>query len=97
VPVVGQSAFASLGDDLGLARTDVILGQMLEYQGRFAEAQSVIGSALSLSSGHASARDGGGAREAWEESVLILEVLHHPATVEVRSRLGSRTLRCVGS
>jgi transcriptional regulator with XRE-family HTH domain/tetratricopeptide (TPR) repeat protein len=194
-----QSAFASLGDDLGLARTDVILGQMLEYQGRFAEALSVIGSALSLSSGHASedpnmalvrasalngsawnnvqlgelstARanclqaielcraigyspgeagtwdtlgvvwqrlgdhasavtcflnaitldremgnrydlamvllhlgdtyaltgDGVGAREAWEESVLILEVLHHPATGEVRSRLGSLTLRSVAS
>ena len=49
-----QSAFAALGDDLGLARTDVILGQTLEYQGRFDEALSVIGSALSLSSGHAS-------------------------------------------
>jgi tetratricopeptide (TPR) repeat protein len=194
-----QSAFASLGDDLGLARTDVILGQMLEYQGRFTEALSVVGSALSLSSGHATedpnmalvrasalngsawnnvqlgelstARanclqaielcraigyspgeagtwdtlgvvwqrlgdhasavtcflnaitldremgnrydlamvllhlgdtyaltgDGVGAREAWEESVLILEVLHHPATGEVRSRLGSLTLRSVAS
>ena len=192
-----QSAFAALGDDLGLARTDVILGQMLEYQGRFGEALSVIGSALSLSSGHASedpnmalvrasalngsawnnvqlgelstARanclqaielcraigyspgeagtwdtlgvvhqrlgdhasavtcfrnaitldremgnrydlamvllhlgdtyaltgDGDGAREAWEESVLILEELHHPATGEVRSRLGGQTLRYV--
>jgi tetratricopeptide (TPR) repeat protein/DNA-binding XRE family transcriptional regulator len=194
-----QSAFAALGDDLGLARTDVILGQTLEYQGRYGEALSVIGSALSLSSGHASedpnmalvrasalngsawnnvqlgelstARsnclqaielcraigyspgeagtwdtlgvvwqrlgehasavpcflnaitldremgnrydlamvllhlgdtyamtgDGVGAREAWEESVLILEVLHHPATGEVRARLGGLTLRSVAS
>jgi transcriptional regulator with XRE-family HTH domain/Flp pilus assembly protein TadD len=194
-----QSAFAALGDDLGLARTAVILGQTLEYQGRFDEALSVIGSALSLSSGHAgqdpnmalvrasalngsawnnvqlgelsTARsnclqaielcraigyspgeagtwdtlgvvwqrlgehasavtcflnaitldremgnrydlamvllhlgdtyamtgDGVGAREAWEESVLILEVLHHPATGEVRSRLGGLTLRSVAS
>ena len=46
-----QSAFASLGDDLGLARTDVILGQTLEYQGRYGEALAVISAALSLSSG----------------------------------------------
>jgi hypothetical protein len=184
-----QSAFASLGDDLGLARTDVILGQTLEYQGRYGEALSVVGAALSLSSGcaledpnmalvrasalngsawnnvqlgelstarsnclqaielcraigyspgeagtwdtlgvvdqrlgdHASAvtcflnaitldremgnrydlamvllhlgdtyaltGDGVGAREAWEESVTTLEVLHHPTAGEVRSRL----------
>ena len=49
-----QSAFESLGDDLGLARTDVILSQTLEYQGRHAEALSVIGSALLLSTGRAS-------------------------------------------
>jgi transcriptional regulator with XRE-family HTH domain/tetratricopeptide (TPR) repeat protein len=48
-----QATFASLGDDLGLARTDVILGQTLEYQGRYGEALSVIASALALSSGHA--------------------------------------------
>ncbi|MGD0698781.1 MAG: helix-turn-helix domain-containing protein [Trebonia sp.] len=184
-----QATFASLGDDLGLARTEVILGQTLEYQGRYTEALSVIASALALSSGHASgdpnmalvrasalngsawnnvqlgelstARgyclqaielcrsigyspgeagtwdtlgvvwqrlgdhrsavtcflnavtldremgnrydlamvllhlgdtyastgDGIGAREAWEESVMILEALHHPSTGEVRSRL----------
>jgi tetratricopeptide (TPR) repeat protein/DNA-binding XRE family transcriptional regulator len=194
-----QSAFASLGDDLGLARTDVILGQTLEYQGRYGEALAVVSAALSLSSGcaledpnmalvrasalngsawnnaqlgelstaranclqaielcraigyspgeagtwdtlgvvhqrlgdHASAvtcflnaitldremgnrydlamvllhlgdtyaltGDGDGARAAWEESVLILEVLHHPATGEVRSRLSSLTLRSVAS
>ena len=46
-----QSTFASLGDDLGLARTNVILGQTLEYQGRYSEALAVIGDALSLSSG----------------------------------------------
>ena len=192
-----QSAFASLGDDLGLARTDVILGQTLEYQGRYREALAAVSAALSLSSGHAledpnmalvrasalngsawnnaqlgelsTARanclqaielcraigyspgeagtwdtlgvvwqrlgdhasavtcflnaitldremgnrydlamvllhlgdtyaltgDGVGARAAWEESVLILEVLHHPTAGEVRSRLGSLTLRSV--
>ena len=194
-----QSAFAALGDDLGLARTDVILGQTLEYQGRYGEALGVIGDALSLSSGrawkdpnmalvrasalngsawnnvqlgelstarsncqqaielcrsigyspgeagtwdtlgvvwqrlgeHASAvtcflnaitldremgnrydlamvllhlgdsyaltGDGVGARAAWEESVMILEVLHHPSTGEVRSRLGSLALQSVVS
>ena len=183
-----QSAFAALGDDLGLARTDVILGQTLEYQRRFDEALSVMDDALVLSSGlpddpnmtlvrasalngaawnnvqlgdlstartfclqaielcrsigyspgeagtwdtlgvvwqrlgdhraavpcflnavtldremgnrydlamvllhlgdtYASTGDDVGAREAWEESVLILDVLHHPSAVEVRSRL----------
>ncbi len=192
-----QSAFASLGDDLGLARTDVILGQTLEYQGRYREALAVVSAALSLSSGcaledpnmalvrasalngsawnnaqlgelstaranclqaielcqaigyspgeagtwdtlgvvdqrlgdHASAvtcflnaitldremgnrydlamvllhlgdtyaltGDGVGARAAWEESMLTLEVLHHPTAGEVRCRLGSLTLRSV--
>jgi tetratricopeptide (TPR) repeat protein len=194
-----QSAFGSLGDDLGLARTDVILGQTLEYQGLFGEALSVIGLALELSSGaasedpnmalvrasalngsawnnvqlgelstarsnclqaielcraigyspgeagtwdtlgvvwqrlgehvsavtcflnaitldremgnrydlamvllhlgdsYASTGDGVGAREAWEESVRILEVLHHPSAGEVRSRLASLTLRYVAN
>ena len=46
-----QSTFATLGDDLGLARTDVILGQTLEYQRRFNEALAVMGDALVLSSG----------------------------------------------
>jgi len=183
-----QSTFAALGDDLGLARTDVILGQTLEYQRRFDEALSVMGDALLLSSGlpddpnmtlvrasalngaawnnvqlgdlstartfclqaielcrsigyspgeagtwdtlgvvwqrlgdhgaavtcflnavtldremgnrydlamallhlgdtYASTGDSVGAREAWEESVMILEVLHHPSAGEVRSRL----------
>ena len=183
-----QSAFAALGDDLGLARTDVILGQTLEYQRRFDEALSVMDDALALSSGlpddpnmtlvrasalngaawnnvqlgdlstartfclqaielcrsigyspgeagtwdtlgvvwqrlgdhraampcflnavtldremgnrydlamvllhlgdtYASTGDDIGAREAWEESVLILEALHHPSAGEVRSRL----------
>jgi transcriptional regulator with XRE-family HTH domain/tetratricopeptide (TPR) repeat protein len=183
-----QSTFAALGDDLGLARTDVILGQTLEYQRRFDEALSVMGDALVLSSAlpddpnmtlvrasalngaawnnvqlgdlstartfclqaielcrsigyspgeagtwdtlgvvwqrlsdhraavtcflnavtldremgnrydlamvllhlgdtYASTGDGVGAREAWEESVMILEALHHPSAGEVRSRL----------
>jgi tetratricopeptide (TPR) repeat protein len=183
-----QSTFAALGDDLGLARTDVILGQTLEYQRRFDEALSVMGDALLLSSGlpddpnmtlvrasalngaawnnvqlgdlstartfclqaielcrsigyspgeagtwdtlgvvwqrlgdhraavtcflnavtldremgnrydlamvllhlgdsYASTGDGVGAREAWEESVMILDALHHPSAGEVRSRL----------
>jgi tetratricopeptide (TPR) repeat protein len=183
-----QSTFAALGDDLGLARTDVILGQTLEYQRRFNEALSVMGDALVLSSGlpddpnmtlvrasalngaawnnvqlgdlstartfclqaielcrsigyspgeagtwdtlgvvwqrlgdhgaavtcflnavtldremgnrydlamvllhlgdtYACTGDGVGARAAWEESVMILEALHHPSAGEVRSRL----------
>jgi tetratricopeptide (TPR) repeat protein len=45
-----QSTFRELGDDLGLARTDVIMGQMFEYEGRYTEALSVISDALLLSS-----------------------------------------------
>ena len=45
-----QSTFRALGDDLGLARTEVIMGQTLEYEGRYAEALSVINDALLLSS-----------------------------------------------
>ena len=52
---------------------------------------------LHLGDTYALTGDGVGAREAWEESVLILEVLHHPATGEVRSRLGGLTLRSVAS
>jgi tetratricopeptide (TPR) repeat protein len=44
-----QSAFKALGDDLGLARTDVISSQALEFQGRHAEALAVMGDALRLS------------------------------------------------
>ena len=44
-----QTAFRQLGDDLGLARTDVILSQTFEFQGRFAEALAVVGDALRLS------------------------------------------------
>src|SRR6185437_7867309 len=44
-----QSAFRELGDDLGLARTDVIFSQALEFQGRFAEALAVMDDALRLS------------------------------------------------
>jgi tetratricopeptide (TPR) repeat protein len=44
-----QRAFSQLGDDLGLARTDVIVSQTLEFQGRFAEALAVMGDALRLS------------------------------------------------
>ncbi|MCW2896310.1 MAG: family transcriptional regulator [Actinomycetia bacterium] len=44
-----QSTFRELGDDLGLARTDVILSQTFEFQGRFAEALAVMGDALRLS------------------------------------------------
>jgi tetratricopeptide (TPR) repeat protein/transcriptional regulator with XRE-family HTH domain len=43
-----QTWFRSLGDDLGLARTEVIFSQTLEYQGRFAEALAVIGNARRL-------------------------------------------------
>jgi transcriptional regulator with XRE-family HTH domain/tetratricopeptide (TPR) repeat protein len=44
-----QSTFRDLGDDLGLARTDVIFSQTLEFQGRFAEALAVMDDALRLS------------------------------------------------
>jgi tetratricopeptide (TPR) repeat protein/transcriptional regulator with XRE-family HTH domain len=44
-----QLTFRELGDDLGLARTDVFYSQALEFQGRFAEALTVIGDALRLS------------------------------------------------
>ena len=44
-----QATFRELGDDLGLARTDVILSQALEFQGRFAEALVVMDDALRLS------------------------------------------------
>ncbi|HEX7165270.1 MAG TPA: tetratricopeptide repeat protein [Trebonia sp.] len=44
-----QAAFRKLGDDLGLARTDVILSQALEFQGKFAEALAVTDDALRLS------------------------------------------------
>ncbi len=44
-----QAAFTKLGDTLGLARTDVIFSQTLEFQGRHAEALAVIGEALRLS------------------------------------------------
>jgi tetratricopeptide (TPR) repeat protein len=44
-----QAAFRDLGDDLGLARTDVIFSQALEFQGRFAEALTVMDDALRLS------------------------------------------------
>lgn len=44
-----QSLFKLLDDDLGLARTNVIFSQALEFQGRFAEALSVMSDALKLS------------------------------------------------
>jgi tetratricopeptide (TPR) repeat protein len=44
-----QAVFRELGDDLGLARTDVIFSQALEFQGRFAEAKAVMDDALRLS------------------------------------------------
>ncbi len=44
-----QEAFSQLGDDLGLARADVIFSQTLEFQGRYAEALAVMGDALRLS------------------------------------------------
>jgi transcriptional regulator with XRE-family HTH domain/tetratricopeptide (TPR) repeat protein len=47
--LAAQSAFKALGDDLGLARTDVIFSQALEFQGRFAEALAVMDDALRLS------------------------------------------------
>jgi len=46
-----QAAFTTLGDTLGLARTDVIFSQTLEYQGRHAEALAVMGDALRLCEG----------------------------------------------
>jgi tetratricopeptide (TPR) repeat protein len=183
-----QKAFLALGDNLGLARTDVIFSQTLEYQGRHAEALAAMGDALRLSESapadrhmllvrasalngsawnsvqlgdlsearafclqaielcqaigyspgeagtwdtlgvvlqrlglhadampcflravtldremgnrydlamvlahlgetYASTGDPGGAREAWEESLLILRTLHHPAAVLVRRQL----------
>ena len=47
--IAAQEAFRELGDDLGLARTDVIFSQTLEFQGRFAEALAVMDDALRLS------------------------------------------------
>jgi tetratricopeptide (TPR) repeat protein len=47
--IAAQAAFRKLGDDLGLARTDVIFSQALEFQGRFAEALAVMDDALRLS------------------------------------------------
>ncbi len=44
-----QAAFRKLGDNLGLARTDVIFSQTLESQGRHAEALAAMGDALRLS------------------------------------------------
>ncbi|MGH3292370.1 MAG: ATP-binding protein, partial [Trebonia sp.] len=44
-----QATFRQLGDDLGLARTDVIFSQALEFQGRFAEALVAMDDALRLS------------------------------------------------
>src|SRR3984885_7989507 len=44
-----QATFRQLGDDLGLARTDVIFSQTLEFQGRFAEALVAMDDALRLS------------------------------------------------
>jgi tetratricopeptide (TPR) repeat protein len=44
-----QSLFKTLEDDLGLARTDVIFSQTLEFQGRFAEALAVMSDARRLS------------------------------------------------
>jgi transcriptional regulator with XRE-family HTH domain len=44
-----QALFTALEDDLGLARTDVIFSQALEFQGRFAEALAVMSDALRLS------------------------------------------------
>jgi len=46
-----QSTFRELGDDLGLARTEVIMGQVFEYEERYTEALAVISDALLLSSG----------------------------------------------
>jgi transcriptional regulator with XRE-family HTH domain/tetratricopeptide (TPR) repeat protein len=45
-----QATFRELGDDLGLARTDVIMGQTFEYEGRYTEALAVMSDALLLSS-----------------------------------------------
>jgi transcriptional regulator with XRE-family HTH domain/tetratricopeptide (TPR) repeat protein len=44
-----QATFRALGDTLGLARTDVIFSQTLEFQGRHAEALAAMGDALRLS------------------------------------------------
>jgi tetratricopeptide (TPR) repeat protein len=52
---------------------------------------------LHLGDTYALTGDDVGAREAWEESVLILEELHHPTAGEVRSRLGGLALLSVAS
>ncbi|HEX9109190.1 MAG TPA: tetratricopeptide repeat protein, partial [Longimicrobiales bacterium] len=44
-----QELFRRLGDTHGLARTDLIMGQALEFQGRHAEALVVVKEALRLS------------------------------------------------
>jgi tetratricopeptide (TPR) repeat protein/transcriptional regulator with XRE-family HTH domain len=44
-----QELFRRLGDTHGLARTDLIMGQALEFQGRHAEALAVVKEALRLS------------------------------------------------
>jgi tetratricopeptide (TPR) repeat protein len=44
-----QELFRRLGDTYGLARTDLIMGQALEFQGRHREALTVVREALRLS------------------------------------------------
>ena len=44
-----QELFRQLGDTHGLARTDLIMGQAFEFQGRHAEALAVVKEALRLS------------------------------------------------
>ncbi|MGH3213057.1 MAG: ATP-binding protein, partial [Trebonia sp.] len=44
-----QELFRLLGDTYGLARTDLIMGQAFEFQGRHAEALAVVKEALRLS------------------------------------------------
>src|SRR5215472_14982680 len=44
-----QEVFRRLGDMYGLARTDLIMGQAFEFQGRYADALAVVKEALRLS------------------------------------------------
>jgi len=55
-----KEIFAARGDRLGLARTEVILGQALEYQGRYGEALVMTRDALRLSSSGRAGQGGPG-------------------------------------
>jgi tetratricopeptide (TPR) repeat protein len=96
----------SIGYTPGEAGTWDTLGVVLQRLGRRDEAVSCFREAISLDremgnrydlamvlvhlgETYLSARDQAGAREAWAESLAILQALHHPAAGTVASRLGS--------